>query len=80
MILRVQIPHRLPHHQTQLHLVVHDHALGAQDGALPGQQDRRRRLQEEEGLLGPRVVQLGDVLSVVGCGSAIVSYIIYRIL
>lgn len=63
VILRVQIPHRLPHHQAQLHLVVQDHALGAQHGALPRQQDRRRWLQEEEGLLGPGVVQLGDVVS-----------------
>lgn len=63
LILRIQVPKRLAHHQTQFYLVVQRGAAGAQDGALVGTEDGGRRLQEEEGLLGLGVVQFGDVVA-----------------
>lgn len=38
--------------------------LGAENGAAVGEQDGGGRLQEEEGLLGRSVVQLGNVIAV----------------
>lgn len=37
--------------------------LGPEDGAGPWYEERRRRLEEEEWLLRPGVVQFGDVVT-----------------
>lgn len=62
LILRVQVPQPLAHDHGQLNLIVQVDAARADDGTLAGKQDRRRRLQEKEGLLGPGAVELADVV------------------
>lgn len=64
LILRVQIPNGLAHHQTQFDLIVQTDALGAENRAAVGEEDGGSGLQEEEGLLGGGVVQLGNVIAV----------------
>lgn len=62
-ILGIQVPDRLSNDQTQFHLIVHVYAARAQEGAASGEEDRRRRLQEEEGLLGACAGELRDVVA-----------------
>lgn len=62
LVLRVQVPHRLAHHQSQFHLIVQVRALGPQDGTAIRKENRGGGLEEEKGLLGLGVVQLGDVV------------------
>ena len=63
-VLRVQVPHRLAHHQPEFHLIVQVRALGPQDGAGARKKNRGGGLKEEEGLFGLGVVQLGDMVPV----------------
>ena len=62
-ILRVQIPYRLAHDQTELDLVVHGNATRTKDGAGTRKQDGRRGLKEEKRLLGGLVVELLNVIA-----------------
>lgn len=64
LILGIEITHGLAHHQAQFHLVVHADALGAEDGTATGEEDGGGRLEEEKGLLGLGVVELGDVIAI----------------
>lgn len=70
LIIRVQIPYRLAHHQRQFHLIVQANSLGEQNGTLARQKNRRRRLQEEERLLRLGIVEFCNV---VAAGEAFVS-------
>lgn len=63
VVLRVQIPNGFPHHQSQFHLIVQVRAAGSKHRTFAGTQDGGGRLQEEEGLFGLGVVQLGDVVT-----------------
>lgn len=64
LVLRIEITHGLAYHQAQFHLVVHADALGAENGTATGDEDGGGRLEEEEGLLGLGVVELGDVIAI----------------
>lgn len=64
-VVRIQVRERLAHDQSEFDFEVHVHTLGPQDGALGGKQDGAGRLEEEEGLLGPLVVEFGDVVAIV---------------
>jgi hypothetical protein len=70
VVRRIQIADLFAHHQTQFHLIVQVGAARSENRTLAGDKDRGRGLQEEEGLLGLRVVQLCDVVAV---GSALVA-------
>ena len=63
LIILSQVPHFPPHYQRQLHFIMQIHALGAQHRPAIRRQDRGRRLQEEEWLLGAGVVELFDVVA-----------------
>lgn len=62
-IIRLQVAHKLANDQRQLNLKVHVHTLGAHAGPLAREQHRRRRLEEEKGLLGLGIGQLRNVIT-----------------
>jgi len=64
-VVRIKVRERLAHDQSEFDFEVHIHALGPQDRAFGGKQDGAWRLEEEEGLLGPLVVEFGDVVAIV---------------
>lgn len=59
----VEIPQRLAHHKAQFNFIMQTDTLGAEDWATSGKEDRGGGLEEEKGLLGLGVVQLGDVIA-----------------
>lgn len=63
LIVSSEVLQPLAHDQSQLDLIVEVDTSGPDDRSLARQQDGRRWLQEEEGLLWTRTVQLGDVVS-----------------
>lgn len=67
LIARLEVPELLADDEGQLNLVVKIHALGPDDRTGARQQDGRGGLQEEEGLLGPRAVQLCDMVAGATC-------------
>ena len=71
-VVRVQVPQRFAHDQAKFDLVVHGDAARPQERAFAGEKDRRGGLQEEEGLLGPLVVELLDMVANV-CWSTVSS-------
>lgn len=64
LILRIQIPNRLPHNQPQFDFIVQYDSLGTKDWARARNKDGGGRLQEEEGLFWFDVVEFCDVVSV----------------
>jgi hypothetical protein len=58
-----EVAHQLADDQSQLDLIVQVDALGPLAGALTGKDDGGRWLEEEEGLLGLHVVELGNVIT-----------------
>lgn len=74
LILRVQVPQRLSHHQAQFDFIVQTDALRTENRAASGKEDRGRGLEEEERLLWLGVVQLGDVVA----GESIILVSIFR--
>jgi hypothetical protein len=64
-VVLVDVAERLADHDAELDFVVEVHAAGAEDGAFGGEQDGGGGLEEEEGLFGPLVVELFDVVGVV---------------
>lgn len=65
IVIRVQIPNGLAHHQRQFDLIVQVGSLRAQHRTFAGAEDSGSGLQEEKGLLGLGVVQLCDVVAAV---------------
>lgn len=65
LIFGVKIAKSLANHETQFDFIMQTDTLGTEDGALAGEEDGGRGLQEEEGLLGGRAVQLCDVFAIV---------------
>jgi hypothetical protein len=65
LIVLSQIPQLLANDEPKLDLVVYIHALGLENGAGAGEQNRGRGLEEEEGLLWRRGVEFCDVVRVV---------------
>ena len=63
LVLRIQVSDSLAHHQTQFDLIVQADTLGAENGAAVREKDGGGGLQEEEGLLGGGIVQLGNVIA-----------------
>lgn len=62
LILRVEVPDPLAKDDGKLNLVMQVNTPGPDHRALTGEQDRRGRLLEEEGLLRPGAVELGDMV------------------
>ena len=62
LVRGVQVLDLLAHDEGELDLIVKVDALGPDDRAFPRWQNGAGRLEEEEGLLGPGVVQFGDVV------------------
>lgn len=63
-VVGLQVAHDLAHDQGQLNLKVHVDTLGTDARSIAGSQHRRRRLEEEEGLLGLGIGQLRNVVTV----------------
>lgn len=62
-VLWVKVPHRLAHHEGEFDFIVQLGTLRAQDGTLAGEENGGRGLEEEEGLLGLGVIELGNVIA-----------------
>lgn len=62
LIGSVEVPDPLAQDQCELDLIVKVDTTGPDDGTLAGKQDGGGGLLEEEGLLGPGAVQLGDMV------------------
>lgn len=58
LVISLEVLDLLAHDQGQLNLEMEVDALGLNDWAIARQEDGRWRLEEEEGLFGPLVVQL----------------------
>ena len=63
LVLRIQVSDSLSHHQTQFNLIVQADTLGPENRAAVREKDGGGGLQEEEGLLGGGIVQLGNVIA-----------------
>lgn len=61
-VVGLEVTDQLADDEGQLDLKVHVNALGAQAGALAREDNGGGRLEEEEGLLGLGVVELGNVV------------------
>lgn len=62
LVIGVKVLDLPAHDERQFYLIVQADTLGPDDRALAGQQQTRGGLEEEEGLLRPRVIQLLDVV------------------
>lgn len=65
VIFWIQVPHGLAHDQAELDFIVEVGSAGSQHGTLPGQQNRRRGLEEEEGLFWLGVVEFCNMVAII---------------
>jgi len=63
LVASIEVADLLADDQGQLDLVMKVDALGLDNGTIAGQENGGWRLEEEEGLLGPLVVQLSYMVA-----------------